>query len=64
MPLISLAEPPRQPPETSSDYPPGLIVFLYRRRWDLEKVYDQFKNKLNEKKSWASSLRTVSGKRS
>ena len=36
--------------------PPGLIVFLYRRRWDLEKVYDQFKNKLNEKKSWASSV--------
>ena len=35
---------------------PGLIVFLYRRRWDLEKVYDQFKNKLNEKKSWASSI--------
>jgi uncharacterized protein YdeI (YjbR/CyaY-like superfamily) len=36
--------------------PPGLIVLLYRRRWDLEKVYDQFKNKLNEKKSWASSV--------
>lgn len=36
--------------------PPGLIVFLYRRRWDLEKVYDQFKNKLNEKKSWAGSV--------
>ena len=36
--------------------PPGLIVFLNRRRWDLEKFYDQFKNKLNEKKSWASSV--------
>ena len=36
--------------------PPGLIVLLYRRRWDLEKVYDQFKNKLNEKKSWARSV--------
>ena len=35
--------------------PPGLIVLLYRRRWDLEKVYDQFKNKFHEKKSWASS---------
>lgn len=34
---------------------PGLIVLLYRRRWDLEKVYDQFKNKLHEKKSWASN---------
>ena len=36
--------------------PPGLIVFLYRRRRDLEKVYDQLKNKLNEKKSWAGSV--------
>ena len=53
--------------------PPGLIVLLYRWRWDLEpersgdswpsypetcqhKVYDQFKNKLNEKKSWAGSV--------
>ena len=35
---------------------PGLIVLLYRRRWDLEKVYDQFKNKFQEKKSWASSV--------
>ena len=35
---------------------PGLIVLLYRRRWDLEKVYDQFKNKFHEKKSWASSV--------
>ena len=44
-------------PERSGDsrrqmkLPPGLMVLLYRRRWDLEKVYDQFKNKLNEKKS-------------
>lgn len=35
---------------------PGLIVLLYRRRWDLEKVFDQFKNKFHEKKSWASNL--------
>jgi hypothetical protein len=35
---------------------PGLIVLLYRRRWDLEKVYDQFKNKFHEKKSWASNV--------
>lgn len=34
---------------------PGLIVLLYRRRWDIEKVYDEFKNKFHEKKSWASS---------
>lgn len=36
--------------------PPGLIVLVYRRRWDIEKVFDEFKNKLCEKKSWASSV--------
>ncbi len=35
---------------------PGLIVLSYRRRWDIEKAFDEFKNKLNEKKSWASSV--------
>lgn len=35
---------------------PGLIVLVYRRRWDIEKVFDEFKNKLHEKKSWATSV--------
>jgi len=35
---------------------PGLIVQLYRMRWDIEKVFDDFKNKLGEKKAWANSL--------
>lgn len=35
--------------------PPGLIAKLYLMRWDIEKVYDEFKNKLLEKKAWASS---------
>jgi hypothetical protein len=34
---------------------PGWIAFLYRRRWDIEKVFDEFKNKLSETKSWATS---------
>ena len=34
---------------------PGLVAFLYKLRWDVEKVFDQLKNKLNEKKAWASS---------
>jgi hypothetical protein len=38
------------------DLPPGVIVEMYRRRWDLEKVFDQTKNKLGEKKAWATSL--------
>ena len=27
-------------------------VELYRRRWEAEKVFDQVKNKLGEKKAW------------
>lgn len=36
--------------------PPGAIVQLYRMRWDIEKVFDDFKNKLNETKAWSKSL--------
>ena len=36
--------------------PPGLIAFLYKLRWDVEKVFDELKNKLGEQKAWASSL--------
>ena len=36
--------------------PPGLIAFIYKKRWDIEKVFDQFKNKLMENKAWAKSL--------
>jgi Transposase DDE domain len=35
--------------------PPGLIAFLYLRRWDLEKVFDELKNKLGADHAWASS---------
>lgn len=34
---------------------PGLLVLIYKHRWDIEKVFDELKNKLAEKKSWASS---------
>ena len=34
---------------------PGLLVKLYRMRRDIEKVYDEFRNKLLEKKAWATS---------
>lgn len=36
--------------------PPGLVVKLYLMRWDIEKMFDEFKNKIMEKKSWASSV--------
>ena len=31
------------------------IVLLYKHRWDIEKVFDELKTKLEEKRSWASS---------
>jgi Transposase DDE domain len=40
---------------TEQTLEPGMIAWLYLRRWELEKVYDQFKNKLHEAKAWASS---------
>jgi len=46
------------------DLPPGVLAELYRRRWEVEKVFDELKNKLGEKKAWASSqeARTVQGR--
>ena len=38
------------------DLPAGVIVELYRRRWEAEKTFDEIKNKLGEKKAWATSL--------
>ena len=32
-----------------------IIVLLYKHRWDIEKVFDALKTKLEEQKSWASS---------
>ena len=37
------------------EVPPGVLAELYRRRWELEKVFDEVKNKLGEQKAWASS---------
>lgn len=34
---------------------PGLIAYLYKTRWDIEKIFDQIKNKMVEKKAWATS---------
>ena len=35
--------------------PPGLIAFLYKLRWDIEKCFDEKKNKLQEKKAWGTT---------
>ena len=41
---------------TEFTIPPGLIAFIYKERWNIEKRFDEVKNKLQEKKSWATSL--------
>lgn len=35
--------------------PPGVIAQLYRMRWDIEKTFDELKNKFAQKKAWATS---------
>lgn len=37
------------------ELPPGLLVHAYRKRWDIEKVFDELKNKFHQTKSWATS---------
>jgi hypothetical protein len=32
-----------------------LIAYLYSTRWDIEDIFGQVKNKLSEKKAWATS---------
>lgn len=34
---------------------PGLIAFLYKLRWDIEKVFDELKNKFDERKAWGKT---------
>lgn len=40
---------------TNSKVEPGIIAQLYRMRWDIEKVFDDIKNKFKEQKAWATS---------
>lgn len=35
--------------------PPGLLAFIYKERWNIEKVFDEVKNKLQETKAWATT---------
>ena len=34
---------------------PGVVAYLYKIRWRIEKTFDVFKNKLFEKKAWGAS---------
>jgi hypothetical protein len=40
---------------TNQDLEPGVIAWLYFLRWRIEKVFDLFKNRYCEKKSWATT---------
>jgi len=40
---------------TEMTLPPGLIAFIYKMRWDIEKAYDHLKNDLAESKAWTDS---------
>ena len=51
-------------PDTGTEYEyltsemnirPGVLAWLYKRRWDIEKTYDTFKNKLGQTKAWGES---------
>lgn len=37
------------------EWEPGVIAFLYYRRWDEEKYFDNFKNDLSGAKAWSKS---------
>jgi len=34
---------------------PGLLVLLYKTRWEIEKVFDETKTRLQEQKSWTTT---------
>lgn len=51
-------------PETGEDIriitnemklPPGIVAHLYRMRWNIEKVFDEVKNRLGQQQSWGAS---------
>ena len=35
--------------------PPGMLALLYKRRWDIEKVFDETENRFQESQAWAKS---------
>ncbi len=38
--------------------PPGVIAFIYKIRWNIEKVFDEFKNTFYQQKAWGKSSTT------
>ncbi len=40
---------------TEFNLPPGVIALIHGMRWNLEKAFDGFENKLGEQKAWATT---------
>jgi hypothetical protein len=38
------------------DLPPGIVAFLYSRRWEEEKCFDTWKNDFSQAKAWGKSV--------
>jgi len=45
---------------TEMTLPPGVVALIYKQRWDIEKVFDELKSKLGERKSWGSGATSKS----
>ena len=41
------------------DLEPGVIAFLYLRRWDEEKCFDPWKNDFSQKKAWSKNKTAI-----
>ena len=41
------------------DLEPGVVSFLYHRRWDIEKYFDNFKNDMANTKAWGKSDKAI-----
>jgi hypothetical protein len=40
---------------TEMTLPPGVIAFIYKIRWNIEKVFDELKNSFYQQKAWGNS---------
>ncbi len=40
--------------------PPGLIAYIYKTRWNVEKAFQQFKCRYDQQKAWAKSFEAKS----